>query len=134
MTPPLNLFIDLNTAGLDLDRADLEQLSQNLAQELQDGNLVEAAQLARESDLPDGAKSGAAAFLMGILTAQVNGENLKKLVDFLGNRFYGTKLTFSYERNGQKVSIDYRTSEELQQRLQTLEQVQAIFVQVEQGK
>lgn len=134
MTSPLNLFIDLNTAGLDLDRADLEQLSQILAQELQDGNLVETAQLARESDLPDGAKSGAAAFLMGILTAQVNGENLKKLVDFLGNRFYGTKLTFSYERNGQKVTIDYRTSEELQQRLQTLEQVQAIFVQVEQGK
>ncbi|WP_448573992.1 hypothetical protein [Trichothermofontia sp.] len=124
MADSLKLLIDLNGAGLELDRAAMERFAFSLAQEIQ-GVLVDEARLAREADIPEGARSGAAAFLMGILLAEVNRANLKKLTDFLGNRFYGTKLVFSYEEDGKKVSFEYRDEAELDRAIARIEAVRA---------
>ena len=50
------ILIDFSEAGLDLDRADLEDFLLNIADEMQSGDLVEEVRLARETDIPEAAK------------------------------------------------------------------------------
>jgi len=79
------VLIDFSEAGLDLDRADLEDFLLNIADEMQSGDLVQEARLARETDIAEAAKSGVATFLVGILTAEINRKTLGKVMDYLGN-------------------------------------------------
>ncbi|MDJ0707089.1 MAG: hypothetical protein QNJ46_27760 [Leptolyngbyaceae cyanobacterium MO_188.B28] len=134
MSDSLKLFIDLNEAGLDLEREELEQFSLDLGDEMQGGELVEDARLAREEELPDRAKSGAAAFIMGVLMTEVNRENIKKAVDWLGIRFYGKTLTFSYEdADGTTVKFDHRNQAEFEQALQGAERLAMLRLRIQQG-
>lgn len=75
MSDTLDLFIDLNEAGLDLEPEELEAYSQQLVTDLKDG-LAEDAKLARSADAPAGSKAGEAGFDLGILKAEVNLENI----------------------------------------------------------
>ena len=134
MSDSLKLLIDLNEAGLDLEQQELEQFSLELGDEMQGGELVEDTRLAREDDLPDGAKSGAAAFVMGILMTEVNRENIKKAVDWLGNRFYGKTLTFSYEdADGTTLNFDYRDEAEFERALQAAERLSMMRLRIQRG-
>jgi len=60
----LNLFIDLNDAGLDLDAEEMDTYTQRLVADLRDG-LAEDATLARSAEIPEGSKAGAG-FDLGI--------------------------------------------------------------------
>ena len=95
-----SVLIDFSEAELDLDRADLESFLLTIADEMESSNLVRSARLARDEDIPESAKSGVAAFLIGILTTEINRENLGKVVDYLGNLRYGKTLTLSGEIDG----------------------------------
>ena len=77
-----NLVIDLNQAGFDFEPEEMEAYSRRLADELR-GDLAEDTGLARESDLPEGPMSGAAAFLEGILKAEVNPTNILSVMKWL---------------------------------------------------
>ncbi|NJL41640.1 MAG: caspase family protein [Leptolyngbyaceae cyanobacterium SM1_4_3] len=110
MSTSSTVLIDFSEAGLDLDRADLEDFLLNVANEMRSGDLVQEAQLARETDVPEAAKSGAAAFLVGILTAEINRENLGKVMDYLGNLRYGKTLALSGEIDGMTYNIEYRNN------------------------
>ena len=124
MSDPLKLLIDLSQADLDLNRTEFEDFALTLADEMQHGRLVQEAALLREEDLPEGAKSGASAFIMGVLLAEVSPENIKKVVNWLGNRFYGKTLTFSYEdADGTTVAFEYRNDEEFERALQGTERL-----------
>lgn len=61
MSDTLDVFIDLNEAGLDLEPEELESYSQRLATDLKEG-LAEDAFLARAADVPEGSKAGEAGF------------------------------------------------------------------------
>lgn len=102
------VLIDFSEAGLDLDRAELEDFLLTIADELEGGNLAQSARLAREEDMPEAAKAGVAAFLVGILTAEINRENLGKVMDYLGNLRYGKTLTLSFELDGMTSNLEYR--------------------------
>ena len=79
-----NVVIDLNQAGFDLEPEEMESFALRLAEELRE-DLEGDAGLARESDVPDGAMSGAAAFLLGILKAEVSATNLLAVMRWLWN-------------------------------------------------
>lgn len=130
MAAPLTIIIDLTAAETDLDAEVLESRSLLLVDELQSGDLVATARLARETDLPAGAKSGTLAFIGGILTAEINRENLKKAMAFLGNRFYGKTLTLEYKGDGLETKLEYRNSEELEQALAAVKTLEDIRIQV----
>ncbi|ESA32170.1 hypothetical protein N836_26630 [Leptolyngbya sp. Heron Island J] len=132
MADTLTIVIDLTEAETDLAPEALESRSLELADELQSGDLVDSARLARESDLPEGAKSGLLAFIGGVLTAEVNRENLQKAVDFLGNRFYGRTLTLQYEADGLKTTLEYKNAEDLKVALAAVQKLETIRIQVKE--
>jgi hypothetical protein len=128
-----HVVIDLSQAGLDLEPEEMEAYALRLADELR-GDLAEDAGLARESDLPEGAMAGAAAFLVGILTAEVSAKNIGAVMKWLWTLRPNTVLKFSYEANGKKVSFEYRTQEELDQHMTTMKAVDSFMVQLIQLK
>jgi hypothetical protein len=125
MAETLDLFIDLNEAGLDLEPEELEAYSQRLVADLKDG-LAEEASLARSIDVPEGSKAGEAGFDLGILKAEVNVKNLLALLGWLRNRIAGATLSIEYG----DVKLEYRTPEQLEQQLQALEKISHLTVRV----
>ena len=130
MPTDCNVLIDFSDAGLDLDRAELEEFLLSLADEMQLGKLVQEARLARESDILEAAKPGVAAFLVGILNAVINSENIRKVVDFLGNQFYGKTLTLSGEIDGMVYNIVYRNQKDIDLAVDTIERLSNLRIKV----
>ena len=130
MSQPCAVLIDFSEAGLDLERAELEDFLLTIADEMETGNLAQSARLAREEDIPEAAKSGAAAFLIGILTAEINLENLGKVMDYLGNLRYGKTLILSGEIDGMTYNIEYRNKQELDQAADTIERLANLRVKI----
>jgi hypothetical protein len=124
------VLIDFSEAGLDFNRADLEDFLLNIADEMQSGELVEDARLARETDIPEAAKSGVAAFLVGILTTKINRENLGKVMNYLGNIRYGKTLKLSGEIDGMTYNIEYRNKQELEQAADTIERLTNLRIKI----
>lgn len=121
----LNVFIDLNAAGLNLDPEDLETYSQNLVADIREG-FAEDAQLARVEDIPEGSKAAQGGFDLGILKAEVNLENTVALLKWLRNRIAGAELELEYG----EVKLKYRTEAQLEQQLAALEKISHLTVRV----
>jgi len=124
------VLVDFSEAGLNLDRAELESFLLTIADEMEAGDLVQSAQLARDEDIPEEAKSGAGAFLMGVLTTELNRENLGKVMNYLGNLRYGKTLTLSGEIDGMTYNIEYRNKQELDQAADTIERLANMRVKI----
>ncbi|NMF84185.1 hypothetical protein [Nodosilinea sp. P-1105] len=130
MPQPNSVLIDFSEAGLDLDRAELESFLLTIANEMEAGDLVRSARLAQDEDIPEAAKSGVAAFLVGVLTAEINRENLGKVMDYLGNLRYGKTLTLSGDIDGMIYNIEYRNKQELDQAADTIERLANLRVKI----
>lgn len=134
MASPYPLTIDVSEAHLDLERDQLEALLLTLADEMMAGDLVESAELVRETASPETAKSGVTAFLTGLLMAEVSRENLGKLLRFLGHRFYGKTLVLSGEFEGMAYNIEYRNAEELEQAIAGVERLGNLHLQISEQR
>lgn len=130
MSESLPVLIDFSEAELGFDSADLENWLLSIAHEMQAGDLVQSAHLVRDQGIPDEAKSGAGAFLVGVLTAEINRANLAKLMDYLGNLRWGKTLTLSGEVDGMTFTIEYRNPQELNQALEAMEQLVSLRIKV----
>ena len=128
-----NVVIDLNQAGFDLEPEEMENFALRLAGELRE-DLAEDAGLARESDVPDGAMSGAAAFLLGILKAEVSATNLLAAMKWLLNLRPNAVLKVSYKNGDREVNLEYRTPEQLEQQMAALQKIDSFMVQLIQVK
>ena len=128
-----NLVIDLNQAGFDLEPEEMESFALRLTGELRE-DLAEDAGLARESDVPDGAMSGAAAFLLGILKAEVSATNLLAVMKWLWNLRPNTVLKVSYKNGDREVNLEYRTQGQLEQQIAALQKIDLFMVQLIQVK
>ncbi len=130
MVNSCSVLIDFSEAGLDLERPELEAFLLTIADEMEAGDLVQSARLARDEDIPEAAKSGVAAFLVGLLTAEINRDNLGKVMDYLGNLRYGKTLTLSGDIDGMTYSIEYRNKQELDQAADTIERLANLRVKI----
>lgn len=129
MRETLSVLIDLKASGLDLEPEEWDPYMLRLAHEMKE-DLVEEAKLARQTETPEGSKSGSAGFDWGILKAEVNLENLSKLLGWLKERVAGSTLTLEYG----DVRLEYRTEEDLQQQLSALERISDLKVRVTASK
>jgi len=68
--------------------------------------------------------------LIGILTAEINRENLGKVMDYLGNLRDGKTLTLSGEMDGMTYNIKYRNKQELDQAAGTIERLANLRVKI----
>lgn len=134
MSESLPVLIDFSEAELGFDSADLENWLLSIADEMESGDLAQSARLARDEDIPEAAKSGVAAFLVGILTAEINRENLGKVMDYLGNLRYGKTLTLCFEVDGMTSTLEYRNKQELDQALDATERLANLRVKIREQK
>ena len=132
MADTLQVMIDLTDRGQHSDPETLEEETLSLADEMREGKLVESVQLTRQTDLPKKAKSGALAFISGMLTTEISRENLSKAVDFLGNRFYGKTLTIEYKADGLECSLEYRNKKEMDRAINGIERLESLRVRVKE--
>lgn len=130
MVKSCSVVIDFSEAGLDLNRPELEAFLLTIADEMEAGDLVQSARLARDEDIPEAAKSGVAAFLVGLLTTEINRDNLGKVMGYLGNLYYGKTLILSGDIDGMTYNIEYRNKQELDQAADTIERLANLRVKI----
>lgn len=128
----IRVTIDFAEADKSSNPEIIEEEALSLADEMSEGNIVESAQLARQTVLPEGAKTGALAFISGVLTAEISRENLIKALGFLGNRFYGKTLTLQYKANGLECSLEYRNEEEIEQALAAITRLESLRINIKE--
>ncbi len=109
----VDVTIDLRNSEPDLAQEELETLTQRLFQQL--GRLDEVEQVNRipEANPPEGSKPLSAAFLMGLLTAEVNAKNIKAVLEFLWERLSGKPIELKVEANGKKLEVKAYSQQEL---------------------
>jgi hypothetical protein len=109
----LGVTIDLRNSAPDLAQEELEALTQRLFQQM--GGLDEVEQVNRipEPNPPTGSKPLSAAFLVGLLAAQLTPENIKALLEFLWERLSGKPIELKVEANGRKLEVKAYSQQEL---------------------
>jgi hypothetical protein len=121
----IKLTINFSDPGLDDEERDEEV--ENLLYQLHDLDEVEANRVV-DPHPPAGNKS-LGALLVGVLTAEVNVANCKKMLGFLGDRLGGKPIELEVEANGRKLKVTAHSREELEAAIKAAQD----FVQVEQS-
>lgn len=109
----LDVTIDLRNSEPDLAQEELETLTQRLFQQIGSLNEVEQVNRIPEPNPPVGSKPLSAAFLIGLLTAEVNAKNIKALLEFLWERLSGKPIELRVEANGKKLEVKAYSQQEL---------------------
>jgi hypothetical protein len=102
--------VTIGFVDADWEQDERETAAQNLLRSLQDLDGVESVGRVPEI-APDGSKG--LGFLTGLLMAEVNQENAKKLFGFLGNRLVGKTIELEVEGNGKKLKVKAGNEAEL---------------------
>jgi hypothetical protein len=108
--PSVQLTINFSDPSLEADERD-EEVRLLIAdlREIEDVNVVERVV---DPNPPEGNKS-LGGFLVGLLTAEVNINNAKRLLSFLGNRLSGKTIEMEVEVNGKKLKVKASSQVEL---------------------
>ena len=110
MVDSSNVRVTIGFVDEDWDPEERETAAQNLLRSLQDLDEVVVERVPEVA--PDGSKG--LGFITGLLMAQVNQENGKKLLGFLGDRLSGKTIELEVEGNGKKLKVKASSREELQ--------------------
>lgn len=119
-TSDLQIVIDLSQVDLDLEPEELESLTNSLKNEISE--LVEDAQLVRESEIPEGGKPALAGFVLGLLKTEVSVKNIQALMGVLQDRFGAKTIKLTGEKDGNKLSFSLEVG-----RAEDLDKVVAAF-------
>lgn len=113
MTNDLNVKVTIVFNDPDLNDDELEEQAQNLLTQLKDFDDVEDVERVLDLHPPKDNKS-AGSFLVGLVKANANLENAKKLLGFLGDRLGNKVIELAVEHNGKKLSVKAHSREELE--------------------
>jgi len=122
-----NVKFTINFSDPRLDDEERDEEVENLLYQLQVIDEVEANRVV-DPHPPAGNKS-LGALLVGILTAEVNAANCKKVLGFLGDRLGGKPIELEVEANGRKLKVTAHSREELEAAMKAARD----FVEVEQS-
>jgi len=107
-----NIKLTIHFNDPDLEPEERERHVQQAIAELRQMDEVELVSRVIDPDPPEGNKA-VGGFLSGLLLAEVNKENTKKLMGFLGERLGGKPIELSVEAAGKKMSVKAYSREEL---------------------
>jgi len=110
----IQLIIALSDPQLDEER--LQTDTQNILSEIQEFDGVENADLVSVETAEPGSKS-IGGFLLGILNTEINAENLKSFVGYVGDRLFGKTIKIKAESKGKKINIEVSNVEDLKKAL-----------------
>ncbi len=86
-----NVQVTIAIQDPDLDEEELQAAIENLLPQVREVDGIERADLVAAEDVPKDSKAFGS-FLLGMLTAEVNPANIKKLMFFLGDRLGGKPI------------------------------------------
>jgi len=109
----LDVAIDLRNQQLDLAPEELEALTQRLLSQMEELKEVEQVNRVPDRSPPEGSKPLDAAFIVGLLAAEVNAKNIKALLDFLWERLSGKPIELKVEANGRTLEVKAYSQKEL---------------------
>lgn len=109
----LGVTIDLRNSEPDLSSEELETLTVRLFQQMGRLDEVERVDRIPEPNPPAGSKPLSAAFLVGLLAAQVTPDNIKTLLEFLSERLSGKPIELKVEANGKKLEVKAYSQQDL---------------------
>jgi hypothetical protein len=110
MTSNIKITINFNDPSLDLEERDRESL--RLIYELKEISEIEQVSRVPEQKTPAMSKA-IGGFLVGLLSAEVNPQNIKSVFRFLGDRLGGKSIELEVEANGKKLKVSASSREEL---------------------
>lgn len=113
MTSNSNVKFTINFNDPNLDEEDREDEVQRLLNELKSMDEIETVSRVLDPNPPKGNKA-LGGILVGLLTAEINVENSKRLFTFLGDRLGGKPIELAVEANGKKLNIKAHSREELE--------------------
>lgn len=113
MTQDANVKVTIHFVDPDLDSEDRDRQAQQLLRELRDLDEVESVERVVDPNPPEGNKA-LGGFLVGLLTAEVNLQNIKALFGFLGDRLGNKPIELEVEGNGKKLKLSASSREELE--------------------
>lgn len=112
MTINPNVKVTIAFNDPELEPEELDEQAQQFMGELKEIDEVKVDRVL-DPNPPEGNKA-VGGFLVGLLTAQVNVDNAKKLMGFLGDRLGGKPIELSVEANGKKLTVKAHSREELE--------------------
>jgi hypothetical protein len=112
MTIDLHIKMTIAFNDPELEPEELDEQAQQLMAELKEIDEVEVDRV-RDPNPPEGNKA-VGSFLAGLLMAEVNLNNAKKLMGFLGDRLGGKPIELSVEANGKRLTVKAHSREELE--------------------
>lgn len=107
----IKFTIGFNDPELEVEQRD-EQV-QRLIAELKQMDEVDTVGRVLDPNPPEGNKA-LGGFLAGLLMAEVNAANAKKLMGFLGDRLGNKPIELAVEANGKKLTVKAHSREELE--------------------
>jgi len=121
----LQLFLDISQVDPELEPEELESLTSSLKDEISE--LVENAELVRESEIPEGGKPALGGFIPGWLQTEVSFKSIRALMGVLQNRFGDKPIVISgtNEKDGSKFSftVNVGRSEDLDKAVEALQKL-----------
>jgi hypothetical protein len=105
-----NVVIAFTDPAMDIEER--EEEAQNLLDQMQELEEVEDVDRILDPNPPEGNKA-LGGFLVGMLTAEVNPANAKKIMGFLGDRLSGKTIEMEVEANGRKLKVKASSQAEL---------------------
>ncbi|MEG3920818.1 hypothetical protein QUA07_17020 [Microcoleus sp. T3_A4] len=117
MTPNSSIKLTINFNDPDLEPEERDEQVQRLITELKQMDEVDSVARVPDPNPPEGNKA-LGGFLVGLLAAEVNVANAKKLMGFLGDRLSGKLIELEVEANGKKLKVSAHSLEELKAAIQ----------------
>ncbi len=116
-SPNFTLTIEFNDPELDPEERNEE--AQLLMRVLKGMDEIESIdRVIDPTPAPEGTRSLGVTYLVGLLMAQMNIDNAKKLFAFLGDRLGNKIIELTIEANGKKLSVKASSREELDYAIQ----------------
>lgn len=106
-----NVKLTIALSDPDLDTEELDKVTRNLLQEMNELDEVEQASLVTEA-APEGSKA-LAGILLGILQAEVSVDNIMKVLGFIGDRKKGKTIEMELEADGRKLKLKASNQQDL---------------------
>ena len=113
MSVSSNVKVTINFNDPDLNPEEQDEQVQRLMAELKQLDEVDTVGRVMDPNPPEGNKA-LGGFLVGLLMAEVNTANAKKLMGYLGDRLGGKPIELSVEANGKKLTVKAHSREELE--------------------
>ncbi|AFZ17136.1 hypothetical protein [Allocoleopsis franciscana] len=114
MTDAPTVLLTFAVNDPELDDEERQEIAQKLLRQLKQLDEVEKVGRAEDSNLEEGSRS-VLATLVGVLTAEVSVENVKKVLGFVGDRLSDKPIIIKVKVGEQEVEIEAKSRKELEE-------------------